>query len=453
MPKQWWLGLSKGDGHLSGPCQAPRPGRGEPHTFVSLQDILVGLEVLLLLHVQVSGWGQVPRHAQVYLSDDWPIPLSRSNPGQDRSQQDAALVMETRKESRLGESAGRRAGGAEPGTQTRGSRARAGRGDAQAPWRAAGAGPPGPQEPQSSQVSAAANLGEPGGGDLQRHAALRSPGPDGDRRRAAGAGTLGGRGGRHPGSALGACSEPGGRARCLRPGCCAAHLRHFLAAAPQTLARAPGRGREGTAGERGGRAERRGRGGGQRPGWLGSGPRRPAPPAGSAAAPGPLSGPPTGPPRGQARPPWTLAGRPGSQGRGFYLGPTTGAWETKPRIAPPARAAPARLPGEEWEILFDPAAVTEGPGRWDSARGESRGSAPLAHLGAGGGPDSLEKPAPARPPPRGPGTSRRSLPSAPQSRPAHLPQPQPESIHSTRLTLSPPSFSLPLFTPHSTGLH
>lgn len=275
-----------------------------------------------------------------------------------------------------GRAPGRRAGGAEPGTQTRGSRARAGRGDAQAPWRAAGAGPPGPQEPQSSQVSAAANLGDPGGGDLQRHAALRNPGPGGDRRRAAGAGTLGGRGGRHPGSALGACSEPGGRARCLRPGCCAAHLRHFLAAAPQTLARAPGRGREGTAGERGGRAERRGRGGGQRPGWLGSGPRRPAPPAGSAAAPGPLSGPPTGPPRGQARPPWTLAGRPGSQGRGFYLGPTTGAWETKPRIAPPARAAPAGLLGEEWEILFDPAAVTEGPGRWDSAGGRAGGPRP-----------------------------------------------------------------------------
>ena len=343
--------------------------------------------------------------------------------------------------------------GAELGTQSRGSRARASRGDAQAPWRTAGAGPPGAQEPPSSQVSAAANLGEPGGGDRQRHAALRRAGPGGDRRRAAGAGTLGGRGGRHPGSALGACSEPGGRARCLRPGCCAAHLRHFLAAAPQTLARAPGRGREGTAGERGGRAERRGRGGGQRPGWLGSGPRRPAPPAGSPAAPGPLSGPPTGS-TARPSPPTPDAGWPARVPRARFLFGTHNrclgnkAADRATRARSP-REAPGRRVGNTLR-----SGRCHRRTRWLGQRaGQSRGSAPQAHLAAGGGPDSLETPAPARPPPRGPGTSRRSLPSAPQSRPAHLPRPQPESIHSTRLTLPPPSFSLLLFTPHSTGLH
>lgn len=55
-------------------------------------------------------------------------------------------------------------------------------------------------------------------------------------------------------------------------------------------------------------------------------------------APSP-AGPP-GPARGQARPPRTLAGPPGSQGRGCYLGPTTGAWETKPRIAGPGARSP-----------------------------------------------------------------------------------------------------------------
>lgn len=44
------------------------PHRAEqqrPRTFVPLQDIFIGLEVLLLFHVQVGGRGQVPRHAEV----------------------------------------------------------------------------------------------------------------------------------------------------------------------------------------------------------------------------------------------------------------------------------------------------------------------------------------------------------------------------------------------------
>lgn len=47
-----------------GPAPPHSPAQG-PRTFVPLQDILVGLEVLLLLHVQVGGGGQVPRHARV----------------------------------------------------------------------------------------------------------------------------------------------------------------------------------------------------------------------------------------------------------------------------------------------------------------------------------------------------------------------------------------------------
>lgn len=45
-----------------GPAPPHSPVQG-PRTFVPLQDILIGLEVLLLLHVHVGGGGQVPRHA------------------------------------------------------------------------------------------------------------------------------------------------------------------------------------------------------------------------------------------------------------------------------------------------------------------------------------------------------------------------------------------------------
>lgn len=47
-----------------GPAPLHNPALG-PRTFVPLQDILVSLEVLLLLHVHVGGGGQVPRHAVV----------------------------------------------------------------------------------------------------------------------------------------------------------------------------------------------------------------------------------------------------------------------------------------------------------------------------------------------------------------------------------------------------
>lgn len=47
-----------------GPAPPHSSAQG-PRTFVPLQDILVGLEVLLLLHVHVGGGGQVPRHAGI----------------------------------------------------------------------------------------------------------------------------------------------------------------------------------------------------------------------------------------------------------------------------------------------------------------------------------------------------------------------------------------------------
>lgn len=83
-------------------CAPPRRGDGGRHTFVPLQDILVGLEVLLLVHAQVGGRGEVPRHAQAYLSGDRPSPLSRSKAGQHRSQRGAAAGTETREEGRPG---------------------------------------------------------------------------------------------------------------------------------------------------------------------------------------------------------------------------------------------------------------------------------------------------------------------------------------------------------------
>lgn len=195
-----------------------------------------------------------------------------------------------------------------------------------------------------------------------RHDQWRSLERGGDGRWAAGAGTLRGQRGRHPGRALGACCGPGrnrggragGPARCLRPGCCAAHLRHFLAAAPQTLACAPGE-REGG----GRRAEGRGRARRSEPRLA-----RPLPSRQSRRAPDPLPWPAhPGWQRSQARPP-PDTGRPAPdpQGRGFYLGPTTGAWETKPQIEATDVCSPLRRsqrlspgkgwPGGEWQILF-----------------------------------------------------------------------------------------------------
>lgn len=189
------------------------------------------------------------------------FPSPPRNPGQYRSQQDAASIT--------GKAEGAAGWGRalKPEMQSWGRQgavgAGAGRGNAQAPWLAAGAGPPRlPWSQSPSRVSGAANLGDPGGGDQQRHPKRRSQEHGGDGRGAAGTGTLWGQCSCHPGPALGACSGPrrdrgglaGGWACCLRPGCCTAHLRHFPAAAPQTLARAPGE-REGG----GRRAEGRGR--------------------------------------------------------------------------------------------------------------------------------------------------------------------------------------------------
>lgn len=251
------------------------------------------------------------------------------------------------------------AGDAEPGARGRrgaGGR-RAGRGNAQAPWLAAVLGRPLPPSRSRSWVSAAANLGDLGGGDSSatpRPAPRRSLERGGDGRGRAGTGRGSGRRdppssrGRRPGRALGACSGPdrdgggraGGPARCLRSGCCAAHLRHFLAAAPQTLAR-PRPGREGG---------RRGEGGreGANPAVstpAGSAPTRRRGPLPSRLSRAPQT-PSPGPPTGWTAPPSTpTPGRwpasPDPRGRGFYLGPTTGAWETtKRQIAAAAVRSP-----------------------------------------------------------------------------------------------------------------
>lgn len=237
------------------------------------------------------------------------------------------------------------AGDAEPGARGGGGRRSRQR---KRPGPLAGCGcqaaAPGSQSP--SQVSAAANLGKPGGGDKQRHTTRRSLEHGGDRRRAAGAGTLFGQRGRHPGPAMGACSGPGrgrgggarGLARCLRPGCCAAHLRHFLAAAPQTLARAPGE-REGG----GRRAEGRGQARRSAPGLARLRPRRgSAPPC--QAAPGA---------------PWPPP-RPAHLGRSCC--------QARP---PPDTGRPARIPKGEVSI-WDPQQV---PGK------QSRRSRSLTSLG------------------------------------------------------------------------
>lgn len=457
VPEHWWLWLSKGNGYPAGPCQAPQTERGEPHTFVPLQDILVGLEVLLFLHVQVSGWGEVPCHTEVYLNDDWPMPLSLSEPRTVSwsARRSRLENCKSGRGGRLRESA--EAGAAEQGAQG-GGRRRTGRGNAQAPRQAAGAGPPGSSGARvPSRVSAAANLGEPGGGDQQRQTTRRSPAHGGDRLGAAGAGTLGGWCGRHPGPALGACSGPGrdrcslagGRARCLRPGCYTAHLRHFLAAAPQTLARAPGE-REGG----GGRAEGRGASAEvSAPAGCAPAPAGSAPPSaplgpslsGSAAVPQALS---TGPPTRADRTakyahPRTWPAGPGSPRTRFLFGTHNRCLGNKAadrghrRAQPPAEGSEA-LPSEgvteirvgntfQPRLWYGRTPVTP----WQRGADRARWSVPRAPLRSpaapAGGPaePGLKAWTPARLrarlPRGGQRTGPRSLPSAPQSPPANLP--------------------------------
>lgn len=286
-----------------------------------------------------------------------------------------------------------------------------------------------------------------------------------DGRGAAGAGTLGGQWGRLPSPSRGACSRPGpdrggragGPARCLRPGCCAAHLRHFLAAAPQTLARAP-RGREEGGGGRKGGGERSG----QHPGWLRSDPgaARPLPSKQSRGAPGPLPGPPTPVDRtAKHAHPRTPAGWPRiPKDEVSIWDPQQVPGKQSRRSRPPTCAAPCggaggspggRGDGEEsGKYIFQPSLwhktlVT----LWQCRAQRARGSAPRTHLrgGAGGlcrwpgasGPDSPGACAPARP------AARRwpeDLPAVPPFRP---PEPACESAAELRDGHRPSSFTTP----------
>lgn len=361
--------------------------------------------------------------------------------------------METRKESRLGESAGaqswgRRAGDADPGEQ---SQSRPGRRPGPLAGRGCGAA-----RPAGATDLSGFSSGQSRRARGRRPAAPRHAEEPGTRRgQAEGCGSRDPRRPRRPppwlcaGRLLGA-----GRTRALPP---PGMLRGASAAFPGRRA-ADSRPRPGE--RKGGHSGGERREGGKEGARRRSAPRlarlRPAPPGPSRRQRRGARAPLRPAHRSTARPsPPTLdAGWPARVPRArFLFGTHNRCLGNKAADRATRARSPRGAPGRRVGNTLRSGRCHRRTRSLGQRGGESRGSAPQAHLGAGGGPDSLETPAPARPPPRGPGTSRRSLPSAPQSRPAHLPRPQPESIHSTRLTLPPPSFSLPLFTPHSTGLH
>lgn len=254
---------------------------------------------------------------------------------------------------------GRRARDAEPGPRGA-AHAGTGQGDAQAPWLAAGAGPPGRWEPPSLSGFSSGQSRRAQG---RRPAApRRAEEPGGRRGRAGDSGSRDPRRPKRPpawpcaGSLLGA-----GRTRALPP---PGMPRGASAAFPGRRAadtRPRPEGREG-----GGWAEGRGRSGGQRPGWLGSDPRRPAPPAGSTAAPGPLPGPPTGS-TARPSPPTPDTGRPARiPGARFLFGTHNRCLGNKAAGRRHWRAQP-------------PAGGTEGPGHCGSAE---RGGPGVRALGA-----------------------------------------------------------------------
>lgn len=72
-----------------GPSPSRSPSQG-PRTFVPLQDVLVGLEVLLLLHVQVGSRGQVPRHAGVRGAGRARGPVTREEASENPGWRDSA---------------------------------------------------------------------------------------------------------------------------------------------------------------------------------------------------------------------------------------------------------------------------------------------------------------------------------------------------------------------------
>lgn len=483
VPRRWWLWFSKDNSSPAGPCQAPQPERRGPHTFVPLQDILVGLEVLLLLHVQVSGWGEVPRHAEVYLSDDWPIPLSPSEPWTVSSQQDAALIT--------GKAEGAAAWGRaqKPETQSRGARGRRAPEPAEETprppvWpRVQGRQAPG--EPESLSGFSSSKSRRARG---RRPAAPRRAEEPGARR-----GQAGGSRRRDPRRpmrpppwpftkrllpARPRPRRPCGRTRALPP---PGMLRGASAAFP-------GRRAADT------RPRPRREGGGRRA--EGRGARAAvSTPAGSAPTPAPL-GPsllsrataaqvpsPARPPQLTAPPSTPTPGHwpagPGSPRTRFLFGThnrclgNKAADRGRRRAQPPAEG-PAALPREGvagrrvGNTFFNPAYGTRLWSPCGSAERKGHGGPRPGHISragraaSAGGPAHQGLTARARvrlrgpPPGGGQRTCPRSLPFAPQSRPANLPLsftmatgPVPSQL--PQLTMSPPS-SRPLFIPRRTGI-
>lgn len=291
------------------------------------------------------------------------FPFPPPNPGEYRSQQDAGL--------RTGKAEGAAGWGRalKPETQSQGRKgavgAGAGRGNAQAPWRAAGAGPPlrGTRVPlrfQQQQISAS-----PG-------AATSSATPRGG----AGSTVVTGEGWQAPGPSAAStavtlalrwapASGPAEAAAAVREDRRAASARDAArricgiswpprrrhSSAPPERGRGEGGGRKGG-----------GKRGGQRPGWLCSGPgaARPLPPGQGRAPRGPLPGPPTRVDlTAKHAHPRTLAGQPGSPRVRFLFGTHNRCLENKATDRGHQRTQPPPHPTPQWAEL---SAVSPGKG-------------------------------------------------------------------------------------------
>lgn len=231
---------------------------------------------------------------------------------------------------------------------------------------------------------------------------------------------------------------------CLHPGCCAAHLRHFLAAALQTLVCTPGE-REGQWGE--GRREGASAAASAPAGWaVTQALLRPSLPR-RTAAPDPLPGPPTQVDcAAKHAHPRTLAGQPRiPKDKVSIWDPQQVPVKQSRRSRPPERAAPCKEAGNsprgksgrrESGIYFFHPSLWHRRTRvtvWQRGVGRARGFASRAHLTGWGRMASAGGRARqgltacarlrlrARPPSSRGRASRRSLPSAPQSRRENLP--------------------------------
>lgn len=416
------------------------------------------------------------------------FPFPPPNPRDYRSQQDAAL--------RTGKAEGAAGWGRalKPETQSQGREgavgAGAGRGNAQAPWRAAGAGPPlrGARVPlrfQQQQISAS-----PG-------AATSSATPRGG----AWSPVVTGEGWRAPGPSAGSTAV----ALALRwapaegpaEAAAAAVLKDGRAASARDAARRicgiswpprrrhspapPERGRREGGGRKGG-----GKRGGQRPGWLGSDPAaaRPLPPQAGPGAPGPPLRPAhPGGSHGQARPPpdtgrparipkgevsiWDPQQVPGKQSRRSRSPTSAAAPPPRPPAPPPTKWVEQSEVSPREGMTGAGVENTLRPCLWHggtqvtqclTGRGGTRVPSPGTSRGRGGAPLQVAPRVRAWQPgshcacaPGGPALSPslpppRASPSICRGAPGR--RPQRVSSQCLQLTLSPPSFSFPII--HST---